>query len=172
MHDASLGIDASRVKAHMPYIIWQSCLMTTDARRALSGNVEWLLRNTAHDSQPKLAKQAKLDQKTVGRMLNNSNAATLDSIQALAVALKIEPWQLLAPRFGEGLHTVKNGTSIVPVARPAVEAKAPSASKDSLGIPHFRPPEVPVSEPAAVKGPRAGKRSSDSQPKRGARVAR
>lgn len=149
--------------------------MPIDARRTLSENISWLLANTETDSQAKLAKQAKLDQKTVSRMVNNTNAATVDSLQAIAAVHKIEAWQLLAPAFGEGLHRIK-GTSIVPVDRPGTAANpAPAARNDRLGIPYFKPTVQPPDEalaPSATSGPRAGKRSSSSLPKSVARAKR
>jgi hypothetical protein len=146
--------------------------MPIDARKTLAGNVSWLLSNTEADSQPKLARLVKIDQKTISRIVNNANAATLDSVQALAEAFDLEPWQLLAPAFGDGLHTIK-GTSIVPVSRPGAQ---PTAAKDALGIPHFNPPKPPQAvEPptlTAKPNPRADKRLGGDAPKRGARVGR
>lgn len=156
----------------MPYACWQTCLMPSDARSTLAENVKWLLANSDADSQPKLAKRVKIDQKTVSRMVNNTNAATLESIQALAVALDVEPWQVIAPAFGEGLHTIK-GASIVPVSRPRA---APTAAKDALGIPYMDPPKPPqATEPPrqpAKPAPRADKRPGGGAPKRGAPSAR
>jgi hypothetical protein len=174
MHALSLGIDASPVKAHMPAYRRQTCLMPTHARKTLSNNLAWIRDNTAINSQPKMAKLFKVDQKTVGRILNDANAATLDSIQAIADAMKIEPWQLLAPKFGEGLLAL-SGTTLVPAARPTVTAKAPQAGKDRLGLPHFTvapaPAAAPATEPVA-KAPRAGKPPGGNPPKRGERAAR
>jgi transcriptional regulator with XRE-family HTH domain len=156
----------------MPYTRWQTCLMPTTAREALAANLQWVQENTELDSQAKIGARAKIDQKTVGRYMNGSHAATLDSVQKLADVLKIEPWQMLAPSFGEGLHTIK-GKSIEPVTRPGAK---PTAAKDALGIPYLnpaKPPQAtePPSQPAKA-APRAGKRPGGGAPKRGARAGR
>lgn len=48
-------------------------------------------------SQVELSKVAGVPQKTISRALNEENAATLDTLNDLAIGLAIEPWQLLAP---------------------------------------------------------------------------
>lgn len=97
--------------------------MDKSPAEALSGNVRWLLETTTLDSQAKIAKAAKVDQKTVGRMLNMGNSPTLASIVAVAAVIKIDAWQLLAPNFGEGYYGVDatcTPPQIVPVRRPTV----------------------------------------------------
>lgn len=44
-----------------------------------------------------LARQAHLDHKTVGRILDGSHAATIDTIAALAEVFGLLPWQMLVP---------------------------------------------------------------------------
>lgn len=67
----------------------------------LAANLATLMATAADlDSQQKLARRCKMDQRTVGRILNRTNAATLPQIDKLAAAFGLEPWQLLVP----GLH--------------------------------------------------------------------
>ena len=48
-------------------------------------------------SQPKLAKAAKLDQTTVGRVLGAKHKVQIDTLESLARAFGVEPYQLLIP---------------------------------------------------------------------------
>lgn len=48
-------------------------------------------------SQPRVGKRSKIDQRTVGRILNCENSPTLKQIDALAEAFGLLPWQLLVP---------------------------------------------------------------------------
>lgn len=72
--------------------------MPSKALRVLSENLERLI--AAHpelNTQPKLAKEAKIDQKTVYRIVTKQNEPSLDKLEKLAKALGVEPWQLLVP---------------------------------------------------------------------------
>lgn len=67
------------------------------------------------NSQAKLGAKAKIDQRTVGRILNSEHMPTLDKIAALATVYGIEPWQLLAPGLGASLYKIDAERRIVPV---------------------------------------------------------
>ncbi len=48
-------------------------------------------------TEPQFAKRAKVDQKTLWRVLHGSSEPTLDTVSKLAKAAGLDPWQLLAP---------------------------------------------------------------------------
>jgi transcriptional regulator with XRE-family HTH domain len=48
-------------------------------------------------SQEAIAKEAKVSQSSVGRVLNGSTAADLDTLAGIARALRVSAWQLLVP---------------------------------------------------------------------------
>lgn len=48
-------------------------------------------------SQSAIAKAAKVDQKTVGRILNKTNEPSLEVLSKIAKAFGLAPWQMLVP---------------------------------------------------------------------------
>lgn len=72
--------------------------MDESTANALSENLKALM---AHDpeltTEPKVAKAAGVDQKTVWRMIKKSNSSTLDKIAKVAAAFDLQAWQLLVP---------------------------------------------------------------------------
>ncbi len=58
------------------------------------------------DTVNAFAKRHDLDQSTINRYYNGDQGARIESLDAIATALGVQAWQLLAPRFGEGLHMV------------------------------------------------------------------
>ena len=71
-------------------------------RRILSDNVKALMQADADlSSQAKLAKRAKIAQKSISNVLAlDGPAPTLGTIEAIAKALKTAPWRLLHPTHG------------------------------------------------------------------------
>ncbi len=67
--------------------------------KILAANVKALMDANKMElgSQPKLAKAAKIDQTTVGRVLGAKNKVQIDTVEALASAFGVEPYQLLIP---------------------------------------------------------------------------
>lgn len=67
--------------------------------KVLAENVKALMDANKMElgSQPKLAKAAKLDQTTVGRVLGAKHKVQIDTLEALARAFGVEPYQLLIP---------------------------------------------------------------------------
>jgi transcriptional regulator with XRE-family HTH domain len=64
----------------------------------LSQNLLRLMEGHAtlkNDSQ--LAKPAKMDQKTIWRIVNKMNEPSIDKVEKLAKAFGVEPWELLVP---------------------------------------------------------------------------
>lgn len=95
-----LGNFALPVKAHMPSHRWEYAHVKHDAARALAENLRALMNATPDlNSQPKVGKRSKIDQRTVGRILNCENSPTLKQIDALAEAFGLLPWQLLVPNL-------------------------------------------------------------------------
>lgn len=76
---------------------------TTNSKEVLAANA------TARRKQLKLSQAgvsdaakkagATIDQKTISRIENATNPATLDIIDALAAGLQAEPWQLMTPGY-------------------------------------------------------------------------
>jgi len=104
LHGWILGILALPVKAHMPRRNVQNCLMKAKAwrppvQKILAENIQALMDANKMElgSQPKLAKAAKLDQTTVGRVLAAKHKVQIDTLEALAAAFGVEPYQLLVP---------------------------------------------------------------------------
>lgn len=76
--------------------------MTKAAAKALADNLNLLSKDAKHGltSQPKIAKRAKVGQRTVGRALNGEVSTTLASIEKIAEAFKMPAWQLVHPTLG------------------------------------------------------------------------
>lgn len=67
-----------------------------ESSRVLSENLADLMK-AAGLTQDRLGKRSSLAQATIGRILRNETAVTLDTLFSLAEALKQQPWQLLIP---------------------------------------------------------------------------
>lgn len=66
-------------------------------RQILARNIERAMQVTPGvDTQMALAKRAGLGQSHISRILRGESAATIDVLTALAEALNIQPWELLA----------------------------------------------------------------------------
>jgi len=75
--------------------------------KVLSENLRNLMRNNAGlGTQAAVGKAAKIDQKSVGRILNISNSPTLKQIDALAHAFGLNAWQILIPGLDPSNHPV------------------------------------------------------------------
>lgn len=68
----------------------------------LSANLKGLMADVKYglESQPKVASKAKVGQRTVGRALKGEVSITVGSLEGLAHAFGIAPWQLLHPTLG------------------------------------------------------------------------
>lgn len=56
----------------------------------------------ALNSQAALGRAAKVDQKTVGRILNRTNEPSLEVIAKIAKVFDLDPWMLLVPNVAVG----------------------------------------------------------------------
>lgn len=71
--------------------------MRPDPRKVLSDN---LRRIIGPDSNPsRWAAEHRMDKKPVQRMLAGTHAATIDTIESIAKAAGLQPWQLLLPNL-------------------------------------------------------------------------
>lgn len=68
------------------------------AFRALRANMEKVIEH-ARLTEPQFAKRAKIDQKTMWRVMHGNSEPTLDTLSKLAKAAGLDPWQLLAPEL-------------------------------------------------------------------------
>lgn len=67
-----------------------------DLKTVLADNLK-RLKDQRKLSQEQIAIAAGVSQSSVGRAINGTNAADLDTLRGLAKALDAEPWQLLVP---------------------------------------------------------------------------
>jgi len=90
--------------------------MDQTAEKTLADNLRWLMEH--HDTlttQASVGKAAGCDQKTIGRVLGQTNSATLEVVAGIARAFKVEPWQMIAPCLGRGLYRIDSRLQVVPV---------------------------------------------------------
>lgn len=72
--------------------------MLLPAHETLAANIRKLMKHHGISSDQKMADRAKIDQKTVWRILNDDQATTsLKKISAIAGSFGLETWQLLIP---------------------------------------------------------------------------
>lgn len=83
-------------------------LMVKNASQILADNVRGLMKGAGDISQREASKRAGISQSSLGYVLNYRDAqdrhATTGTIEALAKAFELEPWQLLAPELGAKLQ--------------------------------------------------------------------
>ncbi|MBX3603220.1 MAG: helix-turn-helix transcriptional regulator [Rubrivivax sp.] len=119
----------------MPEIVSQTHPVDKNPEKTLAANLHWLMANSADfRTAGRLSKAAKVDQKTIWRILNQANAPTLDKLTAIASAFRVETWQLLAPRLGADLYRIDADRRIVPVQEeaPPVGHQAPAPLTDDV----------------------------------------
>ena len=111
-------------------------MQKTSLKQTLALNVQSLMeRKPELSSQAKVGAKAKIDQKTVSRILNATHATTLDKLEALAAAMHVEPWQLIAPKLGADLYIMDAEKRLISVElKTWQEQQAPR---------HFQPPPLP-----------------------------
>jgi transcriptional regulator with XRE-family HTH domain len=82
-----------------------------------------------------LAAAAKVDGKTVGRILAQQNSPTLESLQAIAAVFDLLPWQLLVP----GLDPADPPFTRLTKAEAMVYERAKRIATDLGSLPSPRP---------------------------------
>lgn len=156
----------------MPCFGRQTCQVPkTSLKQTLAVNLQWLMDSMPElGSQAKVGAKAKIDQKTVSRILNATNATTLDKLEALAGALQVEPWQLIAPRLGADFYFIDSERRVV-----AIEVKGgPPPSGDQTSR-YFQPPPLPADAAAVASRestPRRTSTRSAAKPKGPAKAGR
>lgn len=96
--------------------------LQNDLRGHLARNIEALMDARLElDSQTKIAEKAGVSQSTVGRAYRGEAGTRLETVEALASAFDLDPWQLLWPSL-----------KLKPGSPPKAEAAAPQFSKREL----------------------------------------
>lgn len=144
----------------------------------LAANVEALrVQQGRHLSQGEMARQAGVDQTTIGRILTMTNWPTLEKIARVANAFNKQPWQLLAPDMGMKISEddAKLSPSAVHLARKfdaikdeAERARAYAFLSQTLEFANFRAwPSAPPATPsvATQKRVRTRRKTREEDPK-------
>lgn len=104
-------------------------------RDILAANIKALIEsNPAYGSPAALIKASGIPNGTLGRIRAAQVATTVDNLQGLAVAFKVEPWELLVPPSQrEPMHALVNAMKAFakpeqPAASTAVRRKQQGAS--------------------------------------------
>lgn len=75
------------------------------ALQVLAQNLERLMAASAlYGKQQAVAAKAKVDQKTVSRILHKTNEPSLDKLERIAAVFGLEPWQMLVPGLQAGMR--------------------------------------------------------------------
>lgn len=186
-----------KVKAHLPAAYGEDASMgRTVAALVLAQNLAELKKLAgAPRTQAEIAERAGVDQKTVSRIENATNATSVDKLDGLADAFRVQPWQLLVDGLKhDALPTLVSSGGAAAVAAwfqlqpadtqavilaaigstvgagaagmPSVAAEAvKSQGGPAPGAPQSGPPST---APSASRPRRAGK-SSDTGPSSGRR---
>ena len=88
------GSHVSRLINHLSHAFRSNAEMRPDPRKVLSDNLRRLIGDR---SQSEWAAAHGIDKKPIQRALAGQHAATIDTIEAIAKAAGILPWQLLVP---------------------------------------------------------------------------
>ena len=98
----NIGGYAFHVKAQMPDYFFNDVCMENTSRKILAANLAKLMRlddpdRTRRVTQGFVGKKAGCNQRTIGRILNGEQAATVDILDGIGIAFGLQPWQLLMP---------------------------------------------------------------------------
>jgi transcriptional regulator with XRE-family HTH domain len=78
-------------------------LLASSTAKVLGDNLRALMAaNPELGSNPKLAAKTRLGTGTISRMKNGAVDANLDTLERIAAAFGVEPWQLLVPGIEPG----------------------------------------------------------------------
>jgi transcriptional regulator with XRE-family HTH domain len=80
--------------------------LKTDLRFVLAARVRELMNAHMIDTAEALGQRAGIGRNTARRILEGSNATSVDSIQAIAAVFNIEPWKLLQGNANESMAVV------------------------------------------------------------------
>lgn len=120
----TVGKDALSVKAHMPCANRQTCQMRDDPATNLAVNLRWLIERegSKYPSQALLGSAAKINQRTVGRILNTEHSPKLDTIKSLARLFNCNAADLVSYRMGAAGHVAPAAAKPHPPEEFVVEA--------------------------------------------------
>ena len=95
------GINALLVKSYMPkfkvHHLWVSTKPSQGLVILAANLIRLMEQHATLTSQAKVGARAKVNQKTIGRILHKTNEPTLEAVSAIAKAFGLECWQLLTP---------------------------------------------------------------------------
>ena len=107
-HAATLGKDAVQVKTYLPRATQDDCWVTKTTSNSaihLAENLKKLMEaNPPINSQSALGRAAKVDQKTIERMLKCLNEPTLEKVEKVAKVFGLSAWQLITPNLDPRNH--------------------------------------------------------------------
>jgi hypothetical protein len=83
-----------------------------DPIHVLAENIINLMEFHGILSNAALAKAAKIDASTVGRMINKKHASQIDRVQAVARVFELDAWQLLIPNLDPSNPPVAQLTAV------------------------------------------------------------
>lgn len=107
-------------------------MQSTPSRHVLARNLNRLMASTfSLDSNTKMVRRSKLGLGTIGRVRNAEVDATVDTLDKLAEAFGVQPWQLLAPP-----EAVQPPQAELPLIafQPAPTGPRPSSKAQELGV--------------------------------------
>lgn len=83
----------------MPYFLRDYGAMKKSSKEVLAENLAKLMHQAGQHAlnQKEVGLRARCNQRTIGRVLNQEQAATVELLDGLAAAFGIQAWQLLVP---------------------------------------------------------------------------
>lgn len=70
----------------------------SSALQVLSQNLDRLMQGSKeYNAQAAVARKAKVDQKTISRIIHKTNEPSLDKLERIAAVFGLQPWQMLVP---------------------------------------------------------------------------
>lgn len=78
--------------------------MMVPLTKVLSDNLKALMKRDGLRSAPEVYKKTGVSKAQVNNLLNETHAATLDTLEKLAKGFRVPPWALIHPA-GNGLYT-------------------------------------------------------------------
>lgn len=100
-----------------------------NTKKVLADNLKALMHFHGITSQNELGRQSKIDQTTIGRMLNQKNAAQIDKVAAVARVFDLSAWQMLVPDLDPANPPVAQITAIERDLYERLRAAAEAISK-------------------------------------------
>lgn len=145
--------------------------MDQRARDVLGKNVDLLVR-TSGKKLAVLVKETEVANGTLGRIRTGETETGVDKLDALASYFGVEPWQLLAPNLGMGLHVATAADDgivrLAPVSIPDRALRELSPSAWAEGRASRSPGLPPAPEQQTAEAPRPSATAQPRTPNRAA----